>query len=90
MSQKPPAGDSAGASITRPHPSRMGEFLPLWNKRNAHIEAASAARARRTVLAAEEGTPAERLQELDDIAAMHDSEVNACTAQMEPLSEPAQ
>lgn len=45
MSTKLPAGDSAAVSTLRPSPDKMAEFLPLWNKRNAHIEAADKARA---------------------------------------------
>jgi hypothetical protein len=88
MSNQPPPGDSASVSVDRPHASRMGEFLPLWNKRNAHIEARDQARTRREVLAAEGNADPDRLKELDDVAATHDAEAQACTAAMKPLSQP--
>lgn len=38
MSTKP-AGASATANVLRPRPDAMGDYLPLWNARNAHIVA---------------------------------------------------
>lgn len=43
-------GDASAVSTLRPRPECMSEFLPLWNKRIAHITAADAARTRAEAL----------------------------------------
>lgn len=57
----------------RPIPEKMAEFLPLWNKRNVHIELADKARADGDKEAAE----------------MHDAEVAKLTTEMRPLQHEA-
>lgn len=81
-----PNGASAAASVLAPLPERMSDFLPLWHKRNAHIEARDAALSRReTEMLADGGVSPGRLLELADIAATHEAEVAAITAQMAAL-----
>ena len=79
------AGDSAKVSTLRPRPEAMADFLPLWNKRIAHIEAADAARARMSVLRAEGVATPDRLKELEDVVQTHVAEIATLTSQMAAL-----
>ena len=83
------SGDVAAVKTLRPRPEAMQEFLPLWHKRNAHIEAASAARNRMEVLMKEDKVDPDRIKELFDVAATHDVEADKCTEAMKPLQTEA-
>lgn len=78
-------GDNASVSTLRPKPESMAEFLPLWNKRIAHIEAADTTRARLAVLVEEGNGAPDRLQELRDVIATHKAEIKTLTEQMAAL-----
>lgn len=71
----------------RPIPEKMAEFLPLWHARNAHIEAADAARAKLQAL--DPDADEQRIAEMGDAIAAHEAEIQRLTAQMRPLQHEA-
>jgi len=75
-------GDNAAVEKLSPKPEHMQSFLPLWNQRNAHIEARDRAREKLTMLTQEEGVSKDRLKELEDVAVAHEAEIVRCTQAM--------